>query len=1010
MRRTLLSVLCALLLLAPRALRAQNRIVTGHVTDSLTSEVVSSGQVSVQGTTISTTVKDDGTFTLAVPARDVVLSVRSIGFKRRDVPLPQSQSSVNVSLARDFFQLEAIVVTGQATGVEKKNLANAVSTVTAQQLAQVPAQSVEHALTGKMAGADIQQNTNAPGGGTRVKLRGMTTLTGAYTPLYVVDGVIVSDASISSGANIVTKSSTVGGVIAVSAENNTNRIADLNPNDIESVEVLKGAAASAIYGSKASNGVILVTTKRGRVGATQFTVSQRFGMSQISRKVGLRDFSNDSVGAVEGKGAAVKPIWRPQFFDHEEELYGREPLSAETDASVNGGTDNTRYFASALVKHDGGIVNHTYYDKQAIRLNLDQTVSQRFTFGLGAQVIHSVAARGLFNNDNSGTSYGMIIPHTPSYVDLRATCPDGTKQVECPGGVYPENPFVASNPLQEAALLKYTEGTWRSILNGTASLDLIKSGTHTLKLLGNGGADYFNQHDYLYSPPELFYEDDDGLPGTVSNTDAPNLNMNINTNLVHVFKPASGKLSATTSAGLQMEWRDQDIIRNVAQNLVGTLAEVKSGSVALVDEQRSYVKDQGFFLQEEVLTMGEKLLLTAGLRADRSSNNADPTKFLYYPKGAASYRLHFGNGAVSELKVRAAYGQSGNQPLYGQKFTSLLGGVISGFNGVIIQGTRGSETLSPERQREIETGFDATLLGGRAILEVTGYEKNISDLLLQRSLPPYSGYTTFIFNGGVMRTRGIEAALSVIALQKSSVQWSNRITFAKTRAIITSLPVPEYRTGGTLTGFHIIKQGYSPTDVFGFDSTATTADPVFAATCTPNAATGACTGGLVKIGDKEPTFTMGISNDLTVKKVHLYFLWDWKKGGIAGDGSQRHYDLDLNAANSCTERVGGLCIGAARINALYNRKMTSTLVMDNSWVKLREVTLSVDLPQAFTRKLWSGARYIRASLSGRNLLMFTPWLGYDPEGVESGFNAAPTRELGAYPPSRSLWFSLDFGF
>ena len=190
----------------------------------------------------------------------------------------------------------------------------------------------------------------------------------------------------------------------------------------------------------------------------------------------------------------------------------------------------------------------------------------------------------------------------------------------------------------------------------------------------------------------------------------------------------------------------------------------------------------------------------------------------------------------------------------------------------------------------------------------------------------------------------------------------------------------------------------------------TTADPVFAATCTPNPSTGACTGGLVKIGDKEPTFTMGISNDLTVKKLHLYFLWDWKKGGIAGDGSQRHYDLDLNAANSCTERVGGLCIGAVRINSLYNRKMTKTLVMDNSWVKLREVTLSLDLPQAFTRKLWSGARYNRASVSGRNLLMFTPWLGYDPEGVESGFNAAPTRELGAYPPSRSVWFSLDFGF
>lgn len=407
-------------------------------------------------------------------------------------------------------------------------------------------------------------------------------------------------------------------------------------------------------------------------------------------------------------------------------------------------------------------------------------------------------------------------------------------------------------------------------------------------------------------------------------------------------------------------------------------------------------------MQEEVLTLRERLLVTGGLRADRSSNNADAEKWLFYPKASASYRLAVGGGALTELKLRAAFGQSGNQPLYGQKFTELAGGNIAGINAFRVGGTRGAVDLRPERQREIEAGFDATLFSGRTTLEVTGFEKKITDLLLRRSLPPYSGFTIEIFNGGAMRTRGIETALNIAAVQKPNLQWSARFTFAKTRAIITSLPVPEYRTGGTLTGFHIIKEGYSPTDVFGFDSTATTADPVFAAT------------GLVKIGDKEPTFTMGLSNDLNVKRFHLYFLWDWKKGGSAGNGAQRHFDLSLNAVGSCNVRVPSgsttKCIGTARIDPLYTRKMSSTLVMDNSWVKLRELTLSFDLPQSLTRSLWSGARYIRASLSGRNLLMFTPWLGYDPEGVETGFNASPTRELGPYPPQRSLWFSLDFGF
>src|SRR6185503_2007559 len=487
---------------------AQTRVVTGKVVDSLTGEVITSGQVSVVGTAVGTTIKEDGTFTLAAPQRDVYVTIRSIGFKRRDVSVPVGTNAVAASLERDYFQLEAIVVTGQATGVERRNLANAVASISAEQMTKVPTASVERALQGKVTGATITDNNGAPGGGGIVRMRGVTSLIGAFTPLYVLNGVIVSDAAISRGTNKVTAAG--GGGIGQATDdesNSVNRIADLNPNDIESVEVLKGAAASAIYGSKASNGVIIVTTKRGRVGTPQFSLSQKMGVSQISRKVGLRDFSHDSVGAVEGKGASVGPFWHPQFFDHEEELYGREPVSYETDASVNGGTETTRYFASGLVKHDGGIVNHTYYDKQSIRLNLDQNIGSRFTFGAGAQVIHSVAARGLFNNDNSGTSYGMIIPHTPSYIDLRATCPDGTRQVECAGGVYPQNPFVASNPLQEAALLQYTEGTWRSILSGNAALDLIKSSSQSLKLVGNGGADYFMQNDYLYSPPELFYED-----------------------------------------------------------------------------------------------------------------------------------------------------------------------------------------------------------------------------------------------------------------------------------------------------------------------------------------------------------------------------------------------------------------------------------------------------------------------------------------------------------------------
>ena len=268
---------------------AQTRVVTGKVTDSLTSEVITSGQVSVVGTTIGGTIKDDGTFTLAVPSRDVTISIRSIGFKRKDVTLPASQSAVQVALERDYFQLEAIVVTGQATGVERKNLANSVASVSADQLTRVPVASAERALQGKVVGAQITDNNGAPGGGGIVRMRGVTSVIGAFTPLYVLNGVIISDAAIARGTNMITRAG--GTTVAQTSDdesNPINRIADLNPNDIESVEVLKGAAASAIYGSKAANGVIVITTKRGRVGAPQFTLTQRLGQSQMSHKVGTR--------------------------------------------------------------------------------------------------------------------------------------------------------------------------------------------------------------------------------------------------------------------------------------------------------------------------------------------------------------------------------------------------------------------------------------------------------------------------------------------------------------------------------------------------------------------------------------------------------------------------------------------------------------------------------------------------------------------------------------------------
>lgn len=440
--------------------------------------------------------------------------------------------------------------------------------------------------------------------------------------------------------------------------------------------------------------------------------------------------------------------------------------------------------------------------------------------------------------------YGLSIPHIPSFFDLRQRA-DGT---------WPVNPFLASNPLETAEKLENVEFVWRSILSGNISVDLIRSAAHSVRFLGVGGLDFFAQKNRVYSPPDLQYEDDDALPGTSSVTNTDNINQNVNLHLVHTLKPGSGAFSATTSAGVQWEWRDQDNIVTTARNLLGGLTGVGAGTVTSISESRSQVRGEAFFVQEEFLTMRERLMLTAGLTADRSSNNALPSKLYYFPKGSASFRFGALGGVFDDFKLRAAVGQSGNQPTLNQRYTVLSSSNIAGILSTTLGASTGAADLRPERQLEVEAGVDATLLKGRANVEFTVYQKNITDLLLGRSLPTSVGFGTERFNGGSLRTRGVEASVNLVPIQSSVVQWSTRMNFTLTRSLVTSLPVPSYQNGSNLTGFTRIQAGLSPTLIHGFE-------------IQPDGSV-----ALVPFGSKDASFQIGATNELAVKNVRLYFL------------------------------------------------------------------------------------------------------------------------------------------
>lgn len=964
--------LCGLLLLS-RESYAQGRVLTGTVRDSATSGPVAGATVTIEGTRLGAYTKDNGTFLITnVPEGELVLLVRFIGYKRRTVRIGADETQVDVSVVRDFLKLEEIVVTGQATGVEKQNLPNAVATVSSDELVRAPAQTLESALQGKVPGAYIQQNGGAPGGGIQVNLRGISTINAGADPLFVVDGIVVSNAAIANGQNAVTAAAAGGN--ASNQDNPVNRIADLNPADIDRIEILKGGSAAAIYGSKATNGVVIITTKRGQVGKPQFNITQRFGFSSIAKKLGQRVFNDTTEAFSVYDSNLVRQYFVPgKRVDWEELLYGQKGLSSETEASVTGGTEQTKYFISGLVNHDEGIAVGSGYKKQGLRVNLDQVLSDRVNLSVSTNVIHTNSDRALSNNDNSGTSPGLVLPFTPSFFDPRPK-----------NGVYPVNPFERSNPLQTLSLIKNNEDVWRALGTVTARVSLLQRETQRLNVTAIGGADYFSQRNDFLSPPQLQYEPNDGQPGTVVLGKASNLSTNIALNAAHNYTPVSKALDATTSFGVQYEDRELNATGIVGRTLVAGQSSPTQAASRDVSQGINKVRDFGFFGQEELLVMDRRLLLTVGARFDRSSSNGNPDKFFAYPKAATSYRIGRPIGGVDELKVRLAYGETGNQPIFGAKFTPDTSLTTDGRVGTLVSQRLGDPDIRPERQKEIETGFDAQLAGGRGQLSFTVYQRRITDLLLEQTLAPSTGYATRIFNsGGVLRNRGVEIGLQLVPVQSSALYWVFGTTFSLNRSKITSLPIPPFQTGGfgTSLGVFQIEKGKSATQIIGLVN-----------------------GQQQAIGDAYPDFQMGFSNDVEWKRFRLGMQWDWKQGGDVINLTRLLFDAGQNSADVPDG-------GAARVGK-WAAGNTKVYLEDGSYLKMRELSLSYDLPQKVVGAMFGGgARYARLTLSGRNLIRIAGYSGYDPEVSNFG-NQAIVRniDVAPYPPSRSFFFSVDVGF
>ena len=1032
--------------LVPAIAGAQNREVTGKVTRTI-------GDVPVAGATIVeiggqgvAQSGNDGTFRISVGPGDVRLLVRAIGFQRKEVAASASTSSVNVALDEDPFKLEAVVVTGQATTLERRNATTATVQVSSADLNRAPAQALEQALQGKVPGATISMNSGAPGGGGQVQIRGATSILGQGQPLFVVDGVIISNDAISDGANSVTGagSRTSSAGIGSNQDALVNRLADLNPDEIESIEVLKSAAATAMYGSRATNGVVVIRTKRGAPGTTpQFNLTSRIGRSVAYRLLGTRQFktTTDVLDLPYGNGlgtdsllAALYPSGQiPSTHNYQSEFYNNSTPAYEVTGSFSGGTPTTQYYLNLTGRNEPGVAPNTGARLYSLRANIDQAfLSGKIKVHTGINVTRNSLNRGLSNNDNTNTSPIYGFAYTPGVVNLDSV--DAT-------GTFVRNPFNGggngmSNPFETFQDLKLNELTFRQIGDITATWSALDLAQHQISVTATGGFDRVQVTGDLFSPSFVQYEGSDGFFGRTVRSEGNIFNYNLQFAGNWSYEPSSA-LSLTTTAGYSWETQYNRVIRTRAR---GLLAGVQtSGSGTVLDESDNVFgdfRDIALFANEQMLALNERLAITGGIRADRTSANGDRQKYHPFPRISGSYRFTDLGELFNEVKLRAGWGRTGNRPRYADRDVLwAVGSTIGGTASIVQNPTLGDSLVHPETLTEWEAGTDVTFLHRRLQLEGTYYHRRITDLLLQPATVPSGGIGSFILNGGQLSNRGVEAALTASIKQSRDVDVTLRTTFAKNKQEIGNLPssVPRFPVGGSFGaafGRNFITPGGVTTWIWGVVPLDANRKPLPIGSWITNPSAVAFVRDTVA-GDANPDFVIGFTGSVRWKRLTLGTTVSWQQGGMVADmthtlwdegGTSRDYEApvtratmgdgwDLNVPAAGCDIYGTLypCTAGRYRYAEWYAGDVRAYLENATNVRVRDISLSYDAPDTWVRQL--GARTLRLTFQARNPIVLTNYWSFDPEFNNFGAtNLNRFIDLAPFPGNRQFYLSVDVGW
>lgn len=998
-----------LLLFSSASAQTTRYQISGKVMEEGTKSPIPGAGVKIQGTSFAVGANTDGSYSFAATLApgNYQLSVTYIGYKTvvKQITLGNNANvTADFLLSQDAMGLDEVIVTGTSQGTTRKQLGSYVSTVKGDDLNKAPSGNALASLQGKTPGAQISQNSGDPAGGISVRLRGVSSVNSSSEPLYIIDGVIVNN----STTRVTNTSSNYDGGNFI-GNIGQNRMVDINPADIERIEVLNGAAAAAIYGSRANSGVIQIFTKRGKSGATQVSFNSSITISELRKQIEVNQSPTKFGGPTDGALAQTQDVLSPALtsttavtrYNYQDYIF-QTGVGTDNAVSVSGGNENTKFYTSAGYFSNQGIIKNTDFKRINFRANLDQVINKWAKMTAGFNYIHSNAnekpdGNSFFSPMNSVTIIG-------NFHDIFAR--DALGNLKAVG----ERGRV--NPVSVIEDIKQRQFTNRIIANAGLKLTPIKNLTIDYTM----GLDNSIQNGTTYIPPFAynvstgFYGGgptlDPSLNGYASAANATTTLFNNELNFTYDAK-ISDLLSSTTQLGGSFQYQ-KDLYSLLNGRGLAPFVQVVNGASTILPnvDSRSEFNISGAYLQQN-FKYKDHLFVTGAIRVDQSTVFGKDNRTQYYPKANVSYVLssadYWKDLGVSSwwnaFKVRAAYGQSGNLTGIGAyaRFNLYSPSALNSKSSLTSSSTLANTNVKPERQEELEIGTDMSFFNNRLGLTFSYYNKTVTDALLEVSLAPTTGFSNLLDNiTGSLKNKGFELMLTGMPIRTENFTWTSTLIYNRNRNKIVGSGARQ--TFATNPGAPVSIIDGSPIGVFYGTYFERNSDGTIVTNPAGIPLTAGQAAGNVQrkiIGDPNPDYTGSFVNEFTYKKLSLRVQLDAVQGGDVWNADWRTRQGVGNGKIAEAEQMGQLPRGY--VAGVYN--VEEWRIDDGSFVKLREISLSYNIGQVkFIKNL-------AVNLSGRNLFSWDNYKGYDPE-LNSGGQSTLLRNIDFGPVPIPRTFSL----